>query len=144
MVRRIHAFEFGDLIWFPKKLRNYQTDFLQFAADTFDLYECILPIINKGIESSAGNTIVDIASGSGGGLVKVAEHLKKGIPHLKIILSDYYPNIDAFKRTKAKQPNVFEYVEASVSAMDVPRYLKGFRTQFLSLHLCFPELTSNK
>ncbi|MDQ6761511.1 MAG: hypothetical protein M3015_02660 [Bacteroidota bacterium] len=133
-MRRIHAFEFGDLTWFPKKLRNYQTDFLQFAADTFDLYECIIPIIKKGIESSAGNTIVDIASGSGGGLVKVAEHLKKSIPHLKIILSDYYPNIDAFQRTKAKQPDVFEYVEASVNAMDIPKYLNGFRTQFLSFH----------
>lgn len=138
-MRRIHAFEFGDLIWFPKKLRNYQTDFLQFASDTFDLYECILPIINKGIESSAGNTIVDIASGSGGGLVKVAEHLKKSIPHLKIILSDFYPSIDAFKRTKAKQPDVFTYVEASVNAMDVPKYLKGFRTQFLSLHHFKPK-----
>ena len=79
-MRRIHAFEFGDLTWFLKKLRNYQTDFLQFATDTFGLYECILPTIKKGIGSSAGNTIVDIASGSDGGLVKVAEHLKKSIP----------------------------------------------------------------
>ncbi|MEO5999033.1 MAG: hypothetical protein ABIQ00_20345 [Chitinophagaceae bacterium] len=138
-MRRIHAFEFGDLTWFPGKLRNYQTDFLQFAADTFDLYECLLPIIKKGIESSTGNTIVDIASGSGGGLLKVAEHLTKGIPHLKIILSDYYPNTDAFKRTKAKQPNVFQYEEAPVNAMDVPKYLNGFRTQFLSFHHFKPK-----
>ena len=103
-------------------------------ADTFDLYECIIPIIKKGIESSAGNTIVDIASGSGGGLVKVAEHLKKSIPHLKIILSDFHPNIDAFRRSKVKHPNVFGYVKASVNAMDIPKYSKGFRTQFLSFH----------
>lgn len=58
---------------------------------------------------------------------------------MKIILSGYYPNIDAFKRTKAKQPDVFEYVEDPVDAMDVPHYLKGFRTQFLSLHRFKPK-----
>jgi ubiquinone/menaquinone biosynthesis C-methylase UbiE len=82
---------------------------------------------------------VDIASGGGGGLVKIAEHLKSTIPALKIVLTDYYPNINAFKRTKAKHPHIFEYVEGSVNAMDVPRDLKGFRTQFLSFHHFRPK-----
>ncbi len=138
-MRRIHAFEFGDLTWFPKNLRNYGTDYLQFAANSFDIYKCVIPIIKKGIGSGDNNTIVDIASGGGGGLVKIAGHLKTSIPHLKIILSDYYPNINAFKITKAKQPDVFEYVEESVNAMDVPKYLKGFRTQFLSFHHFRPK-----
>lgn len=138
-MRRIHSFEFEDLAWFPKKFKNYQTDYLQFAANTFDLYKCIIPIIKKGIENSGNNTIVDIASGGGGGLVKIAKHLKKSIPCLKIILSDYYPNIDAFKITKSNQPEIFEYVEKPVNAMDVPQDLKGFRTQFLSLHHFRPK-----
>lgn len=138
-MRRIHLFEFGDLTWFPKNFRNYQTDYLQFAANAFDVYKCIIPIIKKGIENSDNNTIVDIASGGGGGLIKIAEHLKRSIPSLKIILSDYYPNIDAFKITKSKQPDIFEYIENPVNAMDVPQYLKGFRTQFLSLHHFRPK-----
>ena len=138
-MRRIHSFEFEDLAWFPKKFRNYQTDYLQFAANTFDLYKCVIPIIKKGIESSDTNVIVDIASGGGGGLVKIAKHLKESIPCLKIILSDYYPNIDAFKITKSKQPDIFEYVEKPVNAMAVPQNLKGFRTQFLSLHHFRPK-----
>ncbi|MEJ7738125.1 MAG: hypothetical protein WKF97_11915 [Chitinophagaceae bacterium] len=138
-MRRIHAFEFGDLSWFPRKLKNYGTDYLQFAADTFDLYKCVLPLLQRGIESSASTTIVDIASGGGGGLVKIAEHLKKSIPHLKIILSDFYPNIEAFKKTKARQPDIFEYVEEPVNALDVPKYVNAFRTQFLSLHHFRPK-----
>jgi len=138
-VRRIHAFEFEDLSWFPKNLRNYGTDFLQFAANTFDMYKNVMPIILKGIKSSGNSTVVDVASGGGGGLIKIAEHLKNSVPNVKIILSDYYPNIAAFKRTKAKQPDVFEYIEYSVNAMNVPPHLKGFRTQFLSFHHFKPK-----
>jgi hypothetical protein len=133
-VKRIHAFEFEDLSWFPKNLRNYGTDYLQFVANAFDIYKDVVPVVLKGVQSSGNNTIIDIASGGGGGLVKIAEHLKNNIPHVKIILTDYYPNIAAFKRTKAKQPDVFEYIEYPVDAMKVPSHLKGFRTQFLSFH----------
>jgi ubiquinone/menaquinone biosynthesis C-methylase UbiE len=115
-------------------LRNYGTDFLQYGANTFDIYKEVMPIIEKGVESCENKTIIDIASGGGGGIIKIAEHLKNKIPHVKIILSDYYPNIAAFKRIKAKQPDIFEYLEYSVNAMNVPAALQGFRTQFLSFH----------
>ena len=138
-MRRIHAFEFNDLRWFPESFRNYGTNFLQFVSNAFDIYKCVMPVLEKGIRSSGNNTIVDIASGGGGGLIKISECLKKNVPHLQIILSDYYPNIQAFKKTKAKSPDVFEYVEGSVNATDVPLNLRGFRTQFLSFHHFRPK-----
>ena len=138
-MRRIHAFEFEDLSWFPENLRNYTTDFLQFVANVFDIYKNVIPIIEKGVESIGNNTIIDIASGGGGGMIKIAEHLKNNNPHIKIILSDYYPNIAAFKRIKAKQPDIFEYIEYSVNATNVPPALQGFRTQFLSFHHFRPK-----
>src|SRR3982751_197039 len=138
-MRRIHAFEFNDLSWFPESFRDYQTDYLQFVANKFDMYQQVLPVIKRGILSSGNNTIIDIASGGGGGLFKIAEHLKDCFPQIKIILTDYYPNIDAFKKTKAKRPDVFEYVEDSVNATKVPPNLKGFRTQFLSFHHFRPK-----
>jgi hypothetical protein len=138
-MRRRHGFEFNDLPWFPISFRNAGTDFLQFVANRFDIYKDVLPVIEKGIQSSGNHTMVDIASGGGGGLVKIAEHLKLRIPKLKIVLTDYYPNLDAFKRTRAKQPDVFEYTEVSINAMDIPPYLRGFRTQFLSFHHFRPK-----
>jgi hypothetical protein len=138
-MKRIHAFEFEDLTWFPENLRNYETDFLQFGANVFDMYKAVMPIILKGVESSGNHTMLDIASGGGGGLVKIARNLKNSIPDVKIILSDYYPNMGAFKRTKTKQPDVFEYIEYPVNATDVPPQLKDFRTQFLSFHHFRPK-----
>ena len=138
-MKRIHAFEFEDLDWFPKNLRNYATDFLQFGANTFDAYKPIVPLLETAIRNSGKNMIVDIASGGGGGLVKLSEHLLKTFPDLKITLSDYYPNLDAFKRTKNQRPQVFDFVETPVDAMNVPASLTGLRTQFLSFHHFKPE-----
>ncbi len=142
-MKRIHAFEFEDLRWFPKVLRDFMTDFLQFGANTFDIYKSIVPIIKKGIQNSKSNNIIDIASGGGGGWLKLAEHLKKDNLDLKITLSDYYPNLKAFIRTKSKMPNTFDFINHSVNAMEVPSNLKGFRTLFLSLHHFKPKDASS-
>ncbi len=132
-MRRLHLFEFENLPWFPVFLRNYITDFLQFIANRFDIYKPVIPLIEKGIAKGKTNTIIDLASGGGGGLIKLCEHLKKKNPFLKIVLTDYYPNIDAFKNIAKQYPH-FEYIETSVNALNVPAHLKGLRTQFLSFH----------
>ncbi|UII76230.1 hypothetical protein LV716_00075 [Flagellimonas sp. HMM57] len=135
---RIHLFELEDQKWFPTFLRNYGTDFLQFLSNKTKMYKPIIPIIEKGLLKSKTNQIVDLGSGSGGGLIWLNSQLKKDIPDLKIILTDFYPNIPAFKLTKTKSDN-FEYLEKSVDARSVPNELKGLRTQFLSLHHFKPK-----
>lgn len=135
---RLHLFEFEDLHWFPSFLRNYGTDFLQFLSNKTKLYKPIVPIIEKALKQSDTNQIIDLASGGGGGLLWLNSVLKKSIPDLKIILTDYYPNIPAFKYTK-KQANNFEFITTEVDARHVPKSLTGLRTQFLSLHHFRPE-----
>ncbi len=135
---RIHLFEFEDLQWFPSFLRNYMTDYLRFMSNKFDIYRPIVPIIKEGLEKSHSNTIIDLASGGGGGLLKLNEHLLKTNPDVKIILTDYYPNIKAFERSKASENNM-EYIATSIDALQVPKSMKGLRTQFLSFHHFRPE-----
>ncbi len=130
---RVHLFEFGDQKWFPSFLRNYMTDFLQFLSNKTKLYRPVIPVILKGLEHSGTNSIIDLGSGGGGGLLWLNSELKKTIPDFKIVLTDYYPNIPAFARTKSKADN-FEYREEPVDARKVPENLRGLRTQFLSLH----------
>lgn len=130
---RIHLFEFEDLKWFPGFLRNYGTDFLQFLSNATKMYKPVIPIIEKGLKASGSKQIIDLGSGGGGGLIWLNSQLCKDIPDLKIVLTDYYPNISAFEYTK-KQADNFEYIEQPVDARNVPPELKGLRTQFLSLH----------
>ena len=135
---RIHLFEFEDLSWFPTFLRNYMTDFLQFLTNKTKLFQPVIPIIEKGIEKSGTNSIIDLGSGGGGGLLWISEALQKENPDLQIIMTDLYPNITAFEYTKEQGKN-FEYITDSVDARDIPDKLKGLRTQFLSLHHFRPD-----
>lgn len=135
---RIHLFEFEDQQWFPSFLRDYGTDFLQFLSNKTKMYKPVISVIEKGLEKSKTDQIIDLASGGGGGLIWLNEELKKTNPNLKIILTDFFPNISAFEYTK-KQSDNFEYIKEPVDARDVPKELKGLRTQFLSFHHFKPK-----
>ncbi len=135
---RVHLFEFEDQQWFPAFLRNYGTDFLQFLSNKTKMYKPIIPVIEKGLKKSKTDQIIDLASGGGGGLIWLNEALKKNNPNLKIILTDFFPNISAFEYTKSQSAN-FDYIKKPVDARDVPKELKGFRTQFLSFHHFKPK-----
>ena len=130
---RIHLFELEDQSWFPDFLRNYGTDFLQYMSNLTKLYEPILPILEEGIEESNTRMIIDLGSGGGGGLLWIREALDEKFPDLRIVLTDYYPNLEAFEFTKEQGKN-FAYVSDPVDARAVPKELKGLRTQFLSFH----------
>lgn len=92
----------------------------------------------KKLTNLKAKLLKGFGSGGGGGLIWLNSELKKDIPDLKIILTDFYPNIPAFKFTKEKADN-FENVEKSVDARSVPNEFKGLRTQFLSLHHFKPK-----
>lgn len=130
---RIHLFEFEDLAWFPSSIRNYGTDFLQFLANAANIYKGAFPILEKAINATPNHQIIDLASGGGGGLIRLNSELKNKIPDLKILLTDYYPNVAAFSYVKSKADNI-DFVSIPVNAMNVPPDLKGLRTQFLSFH----------
>lgn len=135
---RIHLFEFEDLSWFPTSIRNYGTDFLQFLSNKTAMYKSIVPILENAIKENSTNQLIDLGSGGGGGLLWLNKELSKKIPDLKILLTDYYPNIEAFKHTQ-KQASNFDYYEKPVDARNVPESLKGLRTQFLSFHHFRPD-----
>lgn len=132
-MKRKQLFEFEDQSWFPTFLRNYLSDFLQFISNQFDIYKKVTPLLSELVHKSGGNTIIDLASGGGGGLFRLSERLREEYPDLKIVLTDYYPNLNAFEHIH-KQDNTFTFERESVDARKVPVHLKGVRTQFMSLH----------
>ncbi len=145
-MKRIQYIEIEDLTWFPAFLRNPMTDFLQFVANKMNVYQAIIPMLSDLVHKQGSNQIVDIASGGGGGLLRIVEELEKSTPSLEVTLTDFYPNIPAFKRTQAQNKR-FKFYEKSVDARNVPSELKGLRSMFLSFHHFNPndakEILSN-
>jgi len=137
-MRRIHLFEFEDQTWFPSFLRNYITDFLQFLSNKAKVYQPVVDVIYNTLNAGHTSTIIDLGSGSGGGLLWLSDELKKINPALQIILTDLFPNIEAFEYTRQKS-SVFDYFRHPVDAKNVPESLKGLRTQFLSFHHFNPD-----
>lgn len=137
-MRRLHLFEFEDQDWFPAFLRDHGTDFLQFLSNLTNMFHPTIPILQKGLEKSETYQIIDLGSGGGGPLPELNKILKRDNPKLKILLTDYFPNIDAFEFAKRKADNI-DYIKTSVDARNVPDHLKGLRTLFLTFHHFKPE-----
>lgn len=137
-MERIHLFELEDQRWLPNFLRNYGTDFLRFVAEKTDMFKPAIPILEKALNKSGTNRIIDLASGSGGGLFVINSPLQKKISNLKIIFTDYFPNISAFERLQSQSNNI-SYVRKPVDARRVPGELQGLRTLFLAFHHFKPE-----
>lgn len=138
-MKRLQLFEFEDFDWFPTAIRNYLTDYLQFVANLFDFYAPVIPVLVRGLKASHGTTIIDLGSGGGGGLLRVASQLTAEVETVQIVLTDLHPNLAAFEATVAKNPQVFSYHPGRINALNVPSALTGLRTQFLSFHHFQPQ-----
>lgn len=133
-MRRYHLFEWEDQGWFPALIRDYMTDFLRFMSNAFDLHKGTVPLLAEALHASGQSTVVDLASGGGGGLAKLAGHLKQEVPDIRIVVTDLFPNRSAFEALSETAPDVFTFETQPVDARNVPQRLKGVRTQFLSFH----------
>ena len=130
---RLHLFEFIDQTWMPDFLRDYETDYLEFITDKFDVYKELNPTLEKGLAKASKRQIIDIGSGGGGGMVKITERFAAAGKPVNITLTDYFPNETAFKKV-ADTSEYIDYSTEKVDAKNVPNHLKGFRTMFLAFH----------
>ncbi len=138
-MKRMHLFEFEDQPWFPGFIRDGMTDYLKYVVNRFDFYKSIVPVLQKGLRASGGDSIIDLASGSGGGWPKLSAALLESFPALRVTLTDRFPNQRGCRDVVQSNPSVFAFEPTSVDARDVPSHLSGLRTQFLSFHHFRPQ-----
>ena len=130
-----HLFEFEDLTWFPDTIRESMTDYLRYLITALNFYQPIIPLIIEGLNHTNSNQIIDLCSGGGGAIEKIGTNLvQQSDIEIKIILTDKFPNKNAFGFISEKTSGRISFSETSVDASDVPAYLKGFRTIFSGFH----------
>lgn len=140
-MNRIHLFEFEDLGWFPDLFRRFLTDLLEYQLRYFDVYTPIIPKLRDIIQKTNSTQIVDLCSGSAGPLLQIYNEIHdQNNSKISIVLTDKYPNIDAFARIKEISSGKIDFMAESVDATAVPPEIYGFRTLFTSFHHFQPEM----
>ncbi len=132
---RIPLFEFEDLPWFPATVREGMTDYLRFVFETLNLYRSVIPILYKALEDSGTVRIVDLCSGSGGPLWKIAREVRQryGKP-VTVTFTDLFPVSGLNPEKIGYESAVYQYYTHSVNAAEVPEELTGLRTIFSGFH----------
>jgi len=132
---RDYLFEFEDLAWFPDTIRESMTDYLRYLITKLNFYRPIVPLIIEGMNRSQANRIIDLCSGGGGAIEQIQNDLTQlSDAEIKIILTDKYPNTNAYEFLSAKTKGAISFVDTPIDAADVPPALKGFRTIFSGFH----------
>lgn len=135
MSRRLHLFEIEDLPSCPRVIRDGITDILQHSINMGDFYAPIVPILSRALARSGSTQVVDLCSGGGGPWPTLFPKLRQEQDvDVTLLLTDRFPNAQAFNRVRGLLGDRVSCSYESVSAFDVPESVEGFRTIFTGLH----------
>jgi hypothetical protein len=141
---RIHLFEFEDLPWFPKVIRDGGTDFLRYLLIAMDVYKPMMPLILESLSQTNESTLIDLCSGGGGYIEQLFKGLSESSTQkISIILTDKFPNHEAYSVIKERTAGQIDFAHYAVDAANVPRDLKGFRVMFSAIHHFPPDQVKN-
>ena len=132
-MKRFQIFEIEDQVWLPNSIRDALTDYLQFVIDRTQPYAPILAQLENALEQTRARQIVDLCSGGAGPWLSLKSVLLQS-RSVKVLLTDKFPNVEAFRRAAALSDGVIEFTVESVDATNVPDEMLGFRTLFTSFH----------
>lgn len=141
---RVQLFEFEDLAWFPDVIRTGGTDFLRYFLKASELYKPAIPLISEVLIETKESRIIDLCSGGGGYIEEVYYDINKiSDSEISIILTDKFPNIQAYEYMKEQTNEGIDYKPFSIDAAAVPKELNGFRTVFSAIHHFQPNQVKN-
>lgn len=136
---QLHLFELEDQPWLPSSWRNMMTDYLRHVEGAFQLHRHALAPLERALDDSGSNRIVDLCSGGGGPLAPIVNHWAKQGRSVQAVVTDLYPNRQAFEAARRETAGLIEYRQDPVDAREVPAELTGLRTLFSGLHHFRPE-----
>ena len=139
---RVQLFEFEDLPWFPRVVRECMTDFLSFLGQRGHLvYAGFAERLARALEATGDDTILDLCSGGGGPALSILGLLRKrSSAPFNLLLTDLYPNLPRFERAQVGGSGSIAFSEAPVDATAVPETLPGFRLICNAFHHLPPAM----
>lgn len=143
MSTRKLLFEFEDQKWFPDVIRSGMTDYLRYLLTALNFYKPVSPLIVEVMSKTNSTTLIDLCSGGGGPIEQVYTNLKDQSGDIRVVVTDKFPNIEAYRFLERKSGGRISYSEKSVDASAVPTELKGVRTIFSGFHHFDPDFAKS-
>ena len=111
------------------------TDALQVLWNSSNLYQPIIPRLQKALVNVGTRNVLDLCSGGGGPWLGLARDLEWQEHYsVTVCLTDRYPNRKAFERLQSRSELTVKFDSRSIDAVEVPTDLNGFRTLFSAFH----------
>lgn len=132
-MKRFQLIEIEDQDWLPISVRDALTDYFQFIINFTQPYASIIPQLRRALEKTNARQIIDLCSGGAGPWLSLHSVLQESTS-ISVLLTDKFPNLQAFQYTSSASRGALEFVAESVDATDVPDEMIGFRTLFTSFH----------
>ena len=135
ILRQIQLGEINDQPWCPRVIRNAVTDFLQHSTNHWGQYTPLLPTLCYFLQRVDARQIIDLCSGGCGPWPGLYGTISRAFGRsFRIVLTDRYPNLAAFRLTRGLSGGVIDFREEPLDACALPKGLAGFRTLFGSFH----------
>lgn len=140
-MERLQLFEIQDFPWCPRIFRDSLTSLMRWSIDLLHVYDPILPLLKQLTEHARTLQIIDLCSGGAGPWSRLGASLDRLTEApVRVLLTDKYPNIDAFQWVKQQSGGRVDFTLESIDATSVPAHLHGVRTLFSSFHHFPPPL----
>jgi hypothetical protein len=132
-MRRFHLFEFCDLSS-PAILRKMSPEYLEAMWRKTRLTKAVAPQIAAILKQTGSCQLVDLCAGASGPLPGILNCLEREGILAEAVLTDKFPNLEAFERARLLSNGHLTYVSQPVDATKLPPEIKGVRTLFCGLH----------
>lgn len=134
-MKRIQLFEFEDLPWFPRELRDYLTHYIVTIHRLMNTPAALAPLVARLVSHAKRDDIVDLCSGGGGPWADTLPLLESAYQLTPTVtLTDLYPNATASKTVNSNTSRRMKYRQRPTDAGNVPKDLNGPRTLICSFH----------
>ena len=106
--------------------------------NTFRLYKPAAGLLKKALDRTGHQKVFDMCSGNGGPIASICEEI--GTSHdITFVLSDKFPNLEAYQDTKRQSNCIIDYVQEPVDILEDNTKHEGLRTMFSAIHHFKPD-----
>ncbi len=128
--RRRQLFEFNDLSWMPRSVRDTVVESLSRTLSWGRLLDNLVAPFEAFLEAAGTTEVLEIGSGAGGPATILAREIaRKGKTPPRFTLTDLHPRAEAWELARAEMPGTIAFEAAPVDATHVPAELGDGRAR---------------